>query len=612
MFQVLRLPHKWAAGLLAGLGCFHAHVALAQGPAPASPPVYLLAIEPGTLPTAAPAGASLPPSLPAGSGAPAGEVILSLPAGAPAPGAACGGQCPAPESPWAKVPSLSPQPLPGAFLVPPSGAGYYSAVDCLYGKCRETAPPTPYRTLFGSFYDNDFRYLDKGQDPVDCFDYLKRIRIGSTDCPWNHPWELSIGGEERIRYMNEEGGASGRLGDPNAGRGLRDDRYTLLRSRVYGDLWYKDFFRVYLEYIDAESFDRNLPPLAIDVGRSQFQNAFIDLKLMEINDRPVYARAGRQEMTYGSQRMVSPLDWANTRRTFDGAKVFYRSEQFDVDAFWTRPVLTTPVDFETDHVRQFAGAFATYRPNKDQAFDAYYFYLENDAPVAFGAAPGGRAGYDVNTVGGRWVGKHKASDLLPGLQGSDLNGQLLWEVEGAYQFGDYTSRLISAGMTTAGLGYAFTELPMQPQFWAYFDYASGSPNSTGTFSTYNQLFPFGHYYLGFADIVGRENIHDWNCQLSFYPTKWITCLAQYHVFRLDEARDALYTKTSGYVTERRDPTGRAGTDVGQELDLLANFQLDRHNSVLVGFSKFFSGEFIKATGPAVNPELFYVQYSFRW
>jgi hypothetical protein len=34
--------------------------------------------------------------------------------------------------------------------------------------------------------------------------------------------------------------------------------------------------------------------------------------------------------------------------------------------------------------------------------------------------------------------------------------------------------------------------------------------------------------------------------------------------------------------------------------------------VLVGFSKLYAGEFIKRTGPGVSPELFYLQYSFRW
>jgi hypothetical protein len=236
--------------------------------------------------------------------------------------------------------------------------------------------------------------------------------------------------------------------------------------------------------------------------------------------------------------------------------------------------------------------------------------------VPFGRTLGGRGGYEINTFGGRYVGDYKTEDLplLGTVNGTQLAGDLLWEVEGAYQVGDFSNRLYSAGMATAGLGYHFRELPMQPQFWAYFDYASGSPNpfGTGTFSTFNQLFPFGHYYFGYLDLVGRENIHDWNFQAAFYPTKWITAVAQYHVFRLDQARDALYGPPPGYPVERRDPSGAAGTNVGQEIDLTANFQLDRHNSVLIGFSKLFSGDFIRQTGPSVNPELFYVQYSFRW
>jgi hypothetical protein len=496
--------------------------------------------------------------------------------------------------------------------MPPAGPGYYTALDLIRDKCLEKPPASPYRVLF---YENDFRYLDKGEEPVDCFDRLKRIPFGCSDGLWEHTWELSIGGEERYRLQNDMQGANGGLGNPFALRGLRDNRYDLLRTRVYGDLWYKDLFRVYVEYIDAQSFNQDFPPLATDVNHSDLLNAFIDVKLLDLGGQRVYGRVGRQELFYGSQRLISPLDWVNTRRTFEGAKIFYRSEKFDLDGFWVRPVLNYPGRFDSvDYNRQFAGVWGTYRPVKGQAIDAYYLYLDSDLPVPFGGTPGGRAGYDLNTFGGRWSGDHKASELFARLQESALAGDILWDVEGAYQVGDFSNRLVSAGMATAGVGYHFSKLPMQPEFWAYFDYASGSRNplGTGTFATFNQLFPFGHYYFGFLDVVGRENIHDWNFQASVYPTKWITALVQYHVFRLDQATDALYGVTPGYPVLRRDPTGAAGTNVGQELDFLANFQLDRHNSVLVGYSKLFSGDFIRQTGPSVNPELFYLQYTFRW
>jgi hypothetical protein len=48
------------------------------------------------------------------------------------------------------------------------------------------------------------------------------------------------------------------------------------------------------------------------------------------------------------------------------------------------------------------------------------------------------------------------------------------------------------------------------------------------------------------------------------------------------------------------------------LDLLATFQLDRHSTLQAGYSKLFSGDFIKQTGVNTSPEYCYVQYYFRF
>jgi hypothetical protein len=181
-----------------------------------------------------------------------------------------------------------------------------------------------------------------------------------------------------------------------------------------------------------------------------------------------------------------------------------------------------------------------------------------------------------------------------------------------FQFGDYSNQKDRAYAFTTAAGYDFKDLPMDPQFWVGYDLASGDPNAgTGaTHETFNQLFPFGHYYLGFIDVVGRQNIHDLNGQFAFYPMAWITGIAQYHVFNLDSGRDALYAANGSVL--RKDPTGRAGTDVGQELDLLLNFHLTNHQDVLLGYSHLYSGPFIKQTGSPLSPDYFYAQYTYRW
>jgi hypothetical protein len=169
-------------------------------------------------------------------------------------------------------------------------------------------------------------------------------------------------------------------------------------------------------------------------------------------------------------------------------------------------------------------------------------------------------------------------------------------------------------MATAGLGYHAKDLPWSPTAWVYYDYASGdSTPNVGTAHTFNQLFPFGHYYLGWADLVGRQNIQDLNAHLYLYPTKWITLWLQYHNFWLADPHDALYNAAGNAI--RRDPTGSAGRHVGNECDTVVNFHLSPRADVLVGYSYLFGGQFLQATsGPTATPNasVFFVQSGFRW
>ena len=44
---------------------------------------------------------------------------------------------------------------------------------------------------------------------------------------------------------------------------------------------------------------------------------------------------------------------------------------------------------------------------------------------------------------------------------------------------------------------------------------------------------------------------------------------------------------------RRDPTGAAGTNVGDEIDFVANFHLARYSDLLLGYSRLFGGGFLE-------------------
>ncbi len=547
----------------------------------------------GALLTAA-AGAGLAQTMPT---APAKDAAVTEAAPAPpvliedGPAVAAGdGADDGPKSVFAKVPPLPiALPRPGIFFMPPQGPGYYSLWDLLTDNYREKRPPQPYSAVspdIYTFFMADFRYLDKPDaEQLSPFDALKRMRLGDD------LFMLSVGGEERIRQMNE---VNGRLNG-------RDDNYQLLRSRVYADLWYQDKVRLYVEYIDAQIYNQNLPPRPIDVNHSDLLNAFAEIKLLELDGAPVYVRGGRQELCFGSQRLISPLDWANTRRTFEGLMLYRYSENFDASLFWTQPVIIDPKRFDSvDDKQNFSGLWLTYRPMTGQAIDLYYLDLDNanhNVSGQFAGASRVQGSFNTSTFGSRYAGNYQ---------------DLLFDFEGMYQFGPWSNQTTSAAAYTAALGWNFSKVPTTPQFWVSYDFATGdhNPGRSDTHGTFNQLFPFGHYYFGFLDLVGRQNIEDLNFQAVTWPTKWITCFAQYHLFRLDSGRDAMYGP-AGQVF-RVDPTGRAGRDVGNELDLVTNFHLTQNQDIFIGWSKLYEGSFLKKTGPGVSPELFYVQYSFRW
>ena len=75
-------------------------------------------------------------------------------------------------------------------------------------------------------------------------------------------------------------------------------------------------------------------------------------------------------------------------------------------------------------------------------------------------------------------------------------------------------------------------------------------------------------------------------------------------------RDFLYNAAG--VATLHDATGQSGTHVGDEIDFRVNIHVDRHQDILVGYSKLFTGNFIQNQRPGVNPDLFYVQYNFRF
>jgi hypothetical protein len=115
------------------------------------------------------------------------------------------------------------------------------------------------------------------------------------------------------------------------------------------------------------------------------------------------------------------------------------------------------------------------------------------------------------------------------------------------------------------------------------------------------------------DLLGRQNIEDWNAQLNLKPSDQTQFQIWYHVFHLQNPNDAMYGITG---TPVRGPNPAAGTDVGQELDLLFTWFITQRTDIVLGYSHFFAGSYItrSAVGAQIgsDADFYYTQFSQKF
>ncbi len=490
----------------------------------------------------------------------------------------------------------TPPAAPNAASAPAAGAA---------APPKKKQPVQPWKPLY---FDNDFS--DK-KDPE--HDYL--FGEEAKDLPLDDfgpldflpdPTKLSAGGEVRFRQMDE-------MNRLRPGAPARGD-YQLWRWRQYVNVQVSDWLRFYVEGIDASMDNNPLPVTGIDVNRWDLQNYFVDVRFADLCDRPIWFRAGRQELQYGSQRLVSALDWANTRRNFEGFKFFMPGSDWDFDLWFTRPVNTaTPGDgpisvfashFDSPNMNHtFSGAWFAYKAVKEQTIDLYWLWDWNSQFAAPGFAGATNfTGGNRHTLTSRWIRN------FPVMDGDEVLSTWHAEVEGGYQFGQDFTKNVNAGFVTAGAGHTLNSFPWQPNLWLYFDYASGSGNPNGgTTNTFAQQYGLTHAYFGQIDNIARQNIIDYNLKFTVKPFTPFWFQTQYHYFDLANSHDTLYT-----ITGQPFGTPNKGTHVGEEIDLVGNYDFTPNFSLQIGHFWFWNGPVIQNNSPRGTGEELYVQTTFRY
>ncbi len=143
-------------------------------------------------------------------------------------------------------------------------------------------------------------------------------------------WSLDLGGQLRERFESSQNPLFG-LSAP------AQNDYLLHRAAVFGDLRRGDRFRAEVEIVGGftSGWTGSPPPTQddpLDVLQAYAETSF------PLVSGQLLVRAGRQELTLGSSRLVSVRESPNIRRAFDGIRATWvLAADTRVDAFIVRP-----------------------------------------------------------------------------------------------------------------------------------------------------------------------------------------------------------------------------------------------------------------------------------
>lgn len=422
---------------------------------------------------------------------------------------------------------------------------------------------SPYQQLR---YDDDFTYLADPARRDDLWEPLKYIKLGEDPGVY-----LTLGGELRERY--------GHYDQPFFGlRRRSEEDYLFHRLLVNADLHLGRNFRSFVQLNDAVQAGRGNLRVASDVDRLDVQQVFVDVELPLDESSSATLRAGRQEMVFGSQRLIGLRDAANVRRSFDGFRSFYRMGGTRIDAFLARPVKEKSglFDDQPNHAQLFGGVYAVLpvAPVPGLTADVYYLGLDRKN-ARFDV---GRADELRHSIGTR---------LWGGIRPWDYNTELV------FQTGSFGRRDILAWMAASDTGYTFAAAPMTPRLSLKANIASGNHNPNGgTLGTFNGLYPRNGYFTP-AGLVTLTNLMNLYPSVTVRPTAATDFSIGWDFLWRQSTEDAFYR--GGHIPLIPGNSSTIRT-IGNEVDLEAGWQFDRHLRLAASYVHFFAGPFVTNGG----------------
>lgn len=367
-----------------------------------------------------------------------------------------------------------------------------------------------------------------------------------------------------------DAGAAGRVGldaglrlrglfyDPTRfGVGGNADGYGLLRALASADARHQAWQAFVQLGVHGEQ-GRDGGPGGTDQGALDVQQAY----LARQGEHGRW-QLGRQEISYGSARLLSVRDGPNIRLAFDGARIGWRGRAARVDAMLLRPVDNRPGAFDdrSDPDQFLAGVYATFAAPAwaPRSLDAYALrYGRHDA--RFGTARGNEL---RSTLGARLFGQ---------AGGWDWNNEVVWQWGSLAAPGRRWD--IRAWTVATDNGHRWQAVRGEPRLGLKVDLASGDGRpADDRLQTFNALYPKAAYFSE-ASLLAPANLVDVQPTLTLRPHPAVSVVLGTQWAWKHRRADAIYV-TPTPLTPLPGSVGTARR-IGTQYKLEASWQAGPH------------------------------------
>src|SRR5262249_7267036 len=138
-------------------------------------------------------------------------------------------------------------------------------------------------------------------------------------------------------------------------------------------------------------------------------------------------------------------------------------------------------------------------------------------------------------------------------------------------------------------GYTVETLPWSPRLGLQADVASGDTHAggSGTFGTFNPLF-FKAGYFNDASLIRPSNVVDVHPTIQVHPNELVMVTVGSDVLWRYTTKDGIYGPPGNLEL----PPGGSSRYVATTADVSAQWQLNRHVTLIASYSHFFTGSYV--------------------